>query len=363
MRISDSLVERHRAFWDRSAVSRPLCDFFAGGVFSLAVFRGGLCEGLLEPEMIAPEAWEEFYRLIGFAAPMQGDLVEAVYPFAAIPWMEGIMGCPIKVSLSSNSIGADPCLEDLSDLDAVEAAALDPDNPWLVKLLEFQRFLVDAFGAEHPVGLPIMRGPVDLVTAMLGGARAVLEFYDHPKEMERLVRICADVWLQTARAQIDLLPVFQGGYFNYRVIWTPGPSPALQEDNAALLSPTLYRQFIFPQDERILASFTHPFFHTHTATMHIVLDDLLSCSYVKAIDSCWDPVPFGPPVEELIPMYHKIQEAGKSLYILAVGCPDEEALLLLRQELSPRGLCIFFEAPDEPTGRRMAGVLEGAWGE
>jgi hypothetical protein len=340
-----------------------LCDFFSGGVFSLAVFHDGLCEGLLEPQMIVPEAWDEFYRLVGFLAPMQGDLVETVYPFAAIPWMEGIMGCPIKVSLSSDSIGADPCLEDLSGLDAVEAAALDPDNPWLVKLLEFQRFLVEAFGTIHPVGLPIMRGPVDLVTAMLGGARAILEFYDHPKEMERLVRICADVWLQTARAQIELLPTFQGGYFNYRVIWTPGPSPVLQEDNAALLSPTLYREFIFPQDERILASFTHPFFHTHTASMHIVLDALLSCPHVKAIDSCWDPLPFGPPVKELIPMYQKIQQAGKSLYVLAIGCPDEQELLLLREELSPRGLCIFIEAADESTGRRNTRVLVESWEE
>ena len=329
----------------------------------MAVFRDGLREGLLEPEMIVPEAWEKFYRVIRWAAPTRGDLVETVYPFVTIPWMEAIMGCPVKVSLSSNSIGTEPCLEDLADLDAVEAAALDPNNPWLLKLLEFQCFLLETFGAERPVGLPVMRGPMDLVSAMLGGAQSVLEFYDHPKEMERLVRICADVWLQTARAQIALLLPFQGGYFNYRLMWSPGPSPALQEDNAALLSPTLYRQFIFPQDERILASFAHPFFHTHTASMHIILDDLLSCPYVRAIDSCWDPAPFGPPIEALIPGYHRIQEAGRSLYIVAVGCPDEEELLLLRRELSPRGLCIFFESPDEAAGRRIAEMLESGWGE
>jgi len=363
VQLSESLLRRHQAFWDQSGFSRPLYDFFAGSVFSLAVFHDGLGGGLLQPQMIVPEAWEEFYRSVGFAVPLRGELLETVYPFPAIPWMEGIMGCPIKVSLSSSSIGADPCLEDLSDLDAVEAAALDPDNPWFVKLLEFQHFLVQAFGATHPVGMPIMRGPVDLVTAMLGGARAIFEFYDHPKEMERLASICADVWLQTARTQIGLLPTFQGGYFNYRLISAPGPSPVLQEDNAALLSPTLYRRFILPQDERILASFSHPFFHTHTGSMHIVLEDLLSCPYVRAIDSCWDPEPFGPPVYKLIPMYRKIQEAGKSLYILAIGCPDEQDLLLMREELSPQGLCIFVEAADEPTGRRITRVLEGPWGE
>ncbi|HOG48427.1 MAG TPA: uroporphyrinogen decarboxylase family protein [Anaerolineae bacterium] len=355
------MIERHRAFWDCSPEARPLCDFFVGGVLPLATYHDGLREGPLAPEMIIPEAWEILYSHVGHTRPRQGELVDTVYPLVTLPWLEAILGCPVKVSLTSHSMGTEPYLDDLSQLDAVEAAALDPANPWFLKLLEFQRYLITTFGSQQPVGLPVMRGPLDLATAMLGGARTLYEFYDHPTAMEHLLRVCADVWLHVARAQMALIPAYAGGFFSYRLLWTPRPSPVLQEDSTAFLSPALYRQFVLPQDERILAEFTYPCFHTHSASMGIVLDGLLACPSVKAIDSCWDPAPFGPPVETLIPAYHRIQEAGKSLYILATGCPTQEELLLLCRELSPRGLCVFFEAQDETVGRYMLERMAGAW--
>lgn len=350
----------HRQFYDRSESTRPLLDFFVGGLFPLAEFRGGLSDGLLEPEAVVPKTFEDYHRITRTQVPVRGELVETLFPFIPIPWMEAIIGCPVRVSLDTCSIGAEPFLENWSDLDRIEEAALDPGNPWRLKLLEYQRFLVETFGGEKPIGYPIMRGPMDMIGAMLGGERTVLGFYDYPREMERLLRICADAWLQTARAQIEIIPPFHGGYFNFRQMYLPGPSPVLQEDNVAMLSPSLYREFVLPQDERILAAIPYPFFHTHSSSAHILLDDLLACPLVKAIDSCWDLPPFGPPVESLIPSYHRIQEAGKSLYIVAVGCPKEEDLLLLR-DLDPRGLCIFFQAVDQTTGHQIAQSLERAW--
>jgi hypothetical protein len=360
MRLSPELINQHHSFYDRSEATRPLLDFFVGGLFPLAQFRDGLSDGLLAPEAVVPEAFEDYHRILGAQVPVRGELIETLFPFIPIPWMEAIIGCPVRVSLDTCSIGAEPFLEDLSELDRVEEAALDPENPWRLKLLEYQHFLVETFGGEKPVGLPIMRGPMDMIGAMLGGERTVFGFYDHPREMERLLRICADAWLQTARAQFEVIPPFQGGYFNYRQVHLSEPSPVLQEDNVAMLSPSLYREFVLPQDERILVAFPHALFHTHSSSAHILLDDLLACPLVKSVDSCWDLPPFGPPVQKLIPSYHRIQEAGKSLYVVAVGCPAEEDLLLLR-DLDPRGLCIFFDALDQTTGRQIAQRFERAW--
>jgi hypothetical protein len=359
--MNPELIARHRAFWEPSEPALPLCEYFTGGLFPLATFKHGLRDGLLGPEMILPEAWEPFYRDVGFGVPKRHELVEVAYPFVNIPWMEGIMGCPIRVTLSSYSIGSEPFLGSLKDLDAVEKAALDPDNPWLLKLLDFQRFLVRSFGQERPVGVPVLRGPIDLACAMLGGANAVFAMSDFPEEMERLLRICADAWLHTAKALIAIVPPFEGGYFNYRLIWMPEPAPVMQEDNASLLSPALYRRFVLPEDERILAQFAYPIFHTHTGGMHVMLNDLIASPFVKALDSCWDPPPFGPPVEKLIPAYQRIQDAGKSLYIVAVGVPSERDLLLLQRELSPRGLCVFFEAQDDAAAERIATQMENGW--
>jgi len=75
-----------------------------------------LSDGPLTPEMLIPERWKPFYRDMSNLLPVRGQLLPVLYPFVTIPWMEGIMGCPIRVSLDSHSMGADPCLEDLADL-------------------------------------------------------------------------------------------------------------------------------------------------------------------------------------------------------------------------------------------------------
>jgi hypothetical protein len=276
--------------------------------------------------------------------------------------MEAIMGCPLHVSLETYSIGSAPFLEDLSNLDEFETHAMDIDNPWRRKLLEYQRFLCETFCDSHPVGLPVMRGPIDLAVAILGGERTVFELYDHPRQMEHFLHICAEVWIQTARAQLDVISPFQSGYFNYRLLYFASPAPMLQEDNVSLLSPSLYRQFVLPQDRYILEQLPGTSFHTHSSSAHLLLEDILGLDSLRMIDSCWDLPPFGPPVERLLPSYRRIQETGKSLYIVAVGCPEEGDLQLLT-ELEPRGLCIFFEAVDPSAGNRIAERLLAIWKE
>ncbi len=362
MQLTPDLIERHCAFYQGSPTNRPLCDFFVGGLFPLADFRDGLESGRLEPELFHPECFVPFHKEIRSQAPRYGDLIETAYPFLALPWMEAIMGCPIHVSLVTYSIGSAPFLEDLSDLNEFEAHAIDLDNPWRCKLLEYQRLLCETFGDSRPVGLPVMRGPIDLAVAILGGERTVFEIIDHPREMEHFLHICAQVWIQTARAQLEVIPPFQGGYFNYRQLYFAGPTPMLQEDNVSLLSPSLYREFLLPQDQYILGELPGTSFHTHSSSAHLLLEDVLGLDSLRMIDSCWDLPPFGPPVERLLPSYHRVQEAGKSLYIVAVGCPEERDLQLLT-ELDPKGLCIFFEAVDSTAGHRIAERLLAVWKE
>ena len=270
------------------------------------------------------------------------------------------MGCPIHVDLQTNSIGPLPSVTALEDLERIADAALDPRNPWLLKLLEYESVLVEAFGSMCPVSLPLMRGLTDMTGAMLGGSRMVMEFVDHPHRVERLLDICADVWLQTARALLSLIRPFRGYYSNVRMVGSPEPCVVLQEDNAALLSPSLFKEIVFPHDERILSEFDYTLFHTHTSSLHIVLSPLVASPAVRGIESAWDRPPFGPPVESMLSAYRRIQESEKALFILAVDCPGPVELELLKV-LSPRGLAILLEASSEREGHILVDLLESGW--
>lgn len=66
MRLSQSFIDRHRKFWNRTEVNKPLIDFYHGGVFALAGLEGVLEDGLLIPEMVVPERFRRWYRTADF---------------------------------------------------------------------------------------------------------------------------------------------------------------------------------------------------------------------------------------------------------------------------------------------------------
>ena len=61
---------------------------------------------------------------------------------------------------------------------------IKPDNPWLQKLVEFQKFLVNLSGGRFPVGNSLMRGPLDLLAALRGQENMCLDLYDCPEKMD-----------------------------------------------------------------------------------------------------------------------------------------------------------------------------------
>ena len=96
----------------------------------------------------------------------------------------------------------------------------------------------------------------------------------------------------------------------------------------------------------------YPIFKLHTSTLipsgaHVVLDDLLTTSEVKAFDSARDLPPFWPAGRETWFPFPTtaFKKPGNRCTYLPWVIPGKKELLML-QELSPQGLCIFFQAQD-----------------
>jgi hypothetical protein len=131
-------IVAYRRFWDRQEVERPLMGFDIGGFFPFRRFetlrriRG---KGVIQPEMIIPQEcldnYASFYRE---STRIDDDLIKGVSPIPAIPWMEAMLGCPVKVL--GESIWAEERRAEWNDL---EDLTIEDDNPWLRKYLEFLR--------------------------------------------------------------------------------------------------------------------------------------------------------------------------------------------------------------------------------
>jgi DNA-binding FadR family transcriptional regulator len=344
-------LDLHRRFWARELQPRPLASFRVGDFFFSRHFQAA--HPLLEPDRpIEPGMLDvasflpDYERMFAESEEIGQDGFWTAEPFTGIPWMEAILGCPIRGG--RESFTSRPWLK--SPAEALERVHLDPGNPWLAKYLEFTAALVRAGRGRFPVGMPIMRGPTDMIGALLGQQEMVLALMmEDPALMRRLVERVAQAFVAVIRAQNRIIPPFHGGTsLGFYHVWAPGPSIWFQDDLSAILSPRVYREFFLDAARAILQGHPHTAVHLHPASFFI-LDELLTLENLKVVEVNKDIG--GPGVAEMLPVLSRIME---SRGLILWGDLTVEDLEIVRRSLPCRGLCLHVVAPtlDEARERR-----------
>ena len=172
------LLERHRAFWDRSDVDEPLVRVTHYSPLEerepLPLADGSEAEegDLLTPDRISVDRITRHRETFD---ALDGDSVRGVGPYD-LCWTEAIAGCPIR--WRTGHVWAEPFLEDLSNPDTVRVA---DDNPWLTKLSAITGQLVDHADGRYPVTQPLLRGPIDIAAAAIGDEQVCLAAMEEPE--------------------------------------------------------------------------------------------------------------------------------------------------------------------------------------
>jgi len=331
-------LNRHRAFYERATMDRPLLavnlGFFAHEHFPRTM--KALPKGRILPEDIPTGAFladcEDLHRKHGHI----GD----DYPFVAspimfIPWMEAIMGCPVMAS--PTSVWSEPFV---TDWNRWHWRPPRLDDAWPRCLLKLMDNLVKFAAGRFPVSPTMMRGPADMVAALRGACAFALDFIDTPEAIGRAMALATDIWIQIARAQHEMIPESPHGYMDgdrgFR-FWGPEKTLWLQEDAMALLSPGIYREFILPADRRIASEFGAVAFHLHDTGL-FGLEDLLSIEDLDVIELNFESAV--SDVEAVFRGWSRIQK-HKPLIIWRNFAPDFEPWLdRVLKEFPPQGLSL-----------------------
>ena len=308
-----ALIERHAGFWTRAPADRPLLAVGAHAPLEPnpdVPLKGG--RWATESAGISPEDLDLEGMLRQWpppATPTDGDFLREAAPYG-LCWMEGIVGA--RVHAASGSIWSEPVPFPWADVGRLRAR-LGADNPWYETLREYLTRLAERTGGHVSIAHPLMRGPIDMVEALVGSEALAFALHDYPAELEEALAICADTFIRVGRAVPELTPEFQGGRSAFG-IWAPGTVIRLQADHAVLLSPSTYRARLAHHERRIAAAFDFAIFHLHSICSH-VLDVLLEIESLAAIQVTLDAWPAGPRLGALLSELAKVQAAGKSLLI------------------------------------------------
>ncbi len=321
--------------WFQRQNERPLLGFYLDSQYPLHRFPGSqkhLPHGYVRPEdVVVADYLADCDRLYELYDQAGGDLVWSAAPFWGLPWTEASLGCPVVADHYTGSTRTQPPPGFADNPIVPEFSA---ENPWVQKMLAFFPALVQHSAGRYPVGVTLMRGISDLLSALYGGEQFILRMYDAPDEVQSVAEGLAEYWIAFGKCLLSHVPLFHGGTgaFFYSV-WCPGKTIWTQEDAAALLSPHFYEQFIYPSVCRVADAFDRTVMHLHPS--QFIPTDYLVNTNINVIELHMETG--GPSAEELHEHHIRVL-AHKPLFIW--GDMTQTDLDYILSRLPHKGLAI-----------------------
>jgi hypothetical protein len=262
---------------------------------------------------------------------LHGALFRTAAPYARVPWVEAILGTPIRATIQGGSMRT---LAFINHWEDWGRTAVHRDTAWFDLLKRMTELLVERCGGRYAVTQTLMRGPSDLAEAVLGPKLMCFSMYDDPRSLSGFLDEATEAFVEILQAQLTRIAPLRGGYITPFGIWAPGTVVRTQCDATAFLSGDQYAEWFLPYDVRICEAVDYSIIHLHSCSLHTV-DALLAVERPHAIQvTLEDP---GPSLEEMLPAFDRILRAKP---LLLEGRLSEDQIMRLLDELPSGGLAI-----------------------
>lgn len=330
-------IERHQKFLEHKETDRPIIGFYIGGWESLDRYfkkpENLFEKGVIIANELTTDKFYNMYKSYSKNIKYNDDFVHSLEPFQSIPWVEAACGCPIIFTgknFWSQKIGFDKSKAKIENIKI-------RNNPWITKYAEFIKFLAHEF-PHYPIGQSILRGPLDVMCAMVGDSETIYNLYDEPDFIKKGLSIIADVFNEFIRIQYNYTPKYKDGHvIGQYYIWTPGTVCRIQEDAMALINPDHYIEYVFENDVKITSRTKYSFYHIHSSGMFLI-NEIVRNKNLNIIQVSKDEGNI--KLSDFIVGLKAIQSAGMS--VLVKGRFDENDIDILRKHLDKRALAIGF---------------------
>ncbi len=300
------VFQSHRHFWNNSpGIVLRTERLINPDLLRIRIYDENI-KGEFTPEMLDIEKLiDDTIRAYQDLPLLNGDIFQCIELASVVPWMEAIIGCHLYSLGRGASMVANPADIEPGDLAQHLRYLLDnlDENVWFKKLGEGYQALAEILGTKFPLAHTLMRGPGDMVGALLGHENFIgrmLKPADNEDFLNELLGLCAKIYIKTAKMQLKRSEGFKGGYCNRWGLWAPGLNISAQEDEAAFVSPKLYNKFLLPYHIQEVDAFDYSTFHMHSGYVIFVYNwrDFSKKSTISAFEVALDPS--GPAVEDLM---------------------------------------------------------------
>ncbi|HZK53756.1 MAG TPA: hypothetical protein VFC84_06150 [Desulfosporosinus sp.] len=321
----ETVLKRYKAFWQKDIYGRPPIRI------RFPVPGEGEEEWTVACQR--PETYFAYWEnIFSQRAELEDDDVPSATVDLGPAFMAGVMGCPVQ--FGNGTSWSEHTMHDWDKLEELDKIPLDDCNPWVQRMKDLILYFNEKSKGKCAVGVSMLTGPGDIMTALRGPTQVCMDFYVYPEESKRLAEICTKAWIGVSQYQMNLITPLEGGFCDNYNIWTPGKSQYFAEDISTLVSPETYEEFLFPYDCQIADRLEVPWMHVHSAEARLT-PEFVKIPGLRAIQIVNDGVA-GPTLKEIVPLLKKIQEK----HCLLLRKYTMEELEQVLPELSPKGLYI-----------------------
>jgi 5-methyltetrahydrofolate--homocysteine methyltransferase len=191
--------------------------------------------------------------------------------------------------------------------------AFDPENRWFRQTCAVARACAERWHGDVMVGMTDMGGASDVVASFLTGERMLLDLYDSPEDIQRLMWETHALWWHAFREIDKQIRSCNRGYSSWTPIFSETPYYMLQSDFCYMIGPEMFDTFIKPELTASCRQLPHAFYHLDGIGELPHLDSLLAIPELKGIQWIQGAGKGGPL--QWLDVYRRVLDAGKLLQI------------------------------------------------
>jgi 5-methyltetrahydrofolate--homocysteine methyltransferase len=216
----------------------------------------------------------------------------------------------------------------------------NPNNFWLNRMKEIIIEGKKRWGNSVIIGMPDLGGTLDVLASLRGSENLLMDLYDHPEEIKRLVKETGRLW----KKFYDEIVALSGDKHTY-TDWTNIPSRTssyiLQSDFVYMIGREMFDEFALPELNERCMELERPTYHLDGPGQLPHLASLLAIENLKMVQ--WVPGDGTIPVGDWGEVHCQIMDAGKLLFHCDNSplCGWEKQLEgIINRRGSLKGVCI-----------------------
>lgn len=203
----------------------------------------------------------------------------------------------------------------------------DPNHPNYILHKDLLRACKRKAQGHYYVGMPDLMEGMDVLAALKGTDKVLLDTVMQPEVLERQLQLINDIYFQVFDELYDIIREGDEMAFCYFSSWAPGKMSKLQSDISTMISVDDYRRFVQPFIREQCQKIDYTLYHLDGVGAMHHLDALLGIKELNAIQ--WTPG-VGEPQggsPKWYDLYKKILAGGKSIMACWVTLDELRPLL------------------------------------